>query len=99
MTQKVVLPLRLPRLEITVDRKMNFPAMQKHLLDTFYIFFVVAVFYSVALAPSWATENSTKPLRKQATIKEAIPQNVVKEVISPKIINKPESMPVKNHGG
>jgi len=73
--------------------------MQKHLLDTFYLFFVVAIFNSVALAPSWAAENSTKPLRKQATIKEAIPLNVVKEVISPKLLNKPGSMPVKNHGG
>jgi len=42
--------------------------MQKHLLDTFYLFFVVAIFNSVALVPSWAAENSTKLLPKQATL-------------------------------
>jgi len=68
MTQNVVLPLRLPRLEITVDRKMSFPAMQKYLLDTFYLFFVSAIFNSVALVPSWAAENSTNRPPRQAIL-------------------------------
>jgi len=31
--------------------------------------------------------------------KEAIPQNVIEEVISPKILNKPRTSPAKNKGG
>jgi len=42
--------------------------MQKYLLDTCYLFLVLAIFNSVALVPSWAAENLTNLPPRQATL-------------------------------